>query len=298
MTILKGANPLVESRLAELLVEIEQAMKADCLFYMGPIAFGADDRIRASVEALRHGRSRRRRRKLAFILETSGGFAEDARRISDALRHHYIEVDFLIPSHAMSAGTILALSGNAIWMDYYSVLGPIDPQVPSQDGRKTLPALGYLVRYQELIDKANRGEASAAELHILVNFDQGELYAYSQARDLSVALLVEWLAKYKFKNWKETKTQKIKVTTKLKKARAREIADKLNDIKRWNSHGLGINMQLLRRELKLHIDDFGEEHTLNDLVRDYHKLVLDFSSKMRHDCVIQTRVNFEGMRWR
>ena len=103
----------------------------------------------------------------------------------------------------MSAGTTLSLSENAIWMDGYSALGPIDPQMPSQDGQKFLPALGYLVRYQELIDKTNRGEASAAELHILLNFDQGELSAYRQAHDRSVALLVEWLAKYKFKNWKE-----------------------------------------------------------------------------------------------
>ena len=70
--------------------------------------------------------------------------------ISDTLRHHYREVGFLIPSHAMSAGTMLPLSGNAIWMDYCSVLGPTDPQVPSQDGHEYLPALGYLVRYQEM----------------------------------------------------------------------------------------------------------------------------------------------------
>jgi len=54
-------------------------------------------------------------------------------------------VDFLIPSHAMSAGTILAMSGDAIHMDYYSVLGPIDPQVENQEGR-LIPALGYLIR--------------------------------------------------------------------------------------------------------------------------------------------------------
>ena len=82
----------------------------------------------------------------------------------------------------MSAGTILPLSGNAIWTDYCSVLGPIDPQVPSQDGHKYLPALGYLVRYQELIDKTNRGEASAAELHILMNLDQRELDFTSNMR--------------------------------------------------------------------------------------------------------------------
>jgi ClpP class serine protease len=74
----------------------------------------------------------KKRRKLVFVLETPGGYAEVARRISDALRHHYDEVDFLIPSHAMSAGTILVMSGDAIHMDYHSVLGPIDPQSRSR----------------------------------------------------------------------------------------------------------------------------------------------------------------------
>ena len=55
-------------------------------------------------------------------------------------------------------------------------------------------------------------------------------------------------------------------------------------------------MQVLRRELKLHIDDFGKENTLNELIRNFHKLVLDFTSKMRYDCVVQTRVNSEGIR--
>lgn len=291
MTSLKGANSLVEAHLADLLVRIENEMNADCLFYTGQIAFGADDRIRDAVE-----RFQSRRRKLVFILETSGGFAEDARRISDTLRHHYEEVDFLIPSHAMSAGTLLALSGNAIWMDYYSVLGPIDPQVPSRDGQ-TVPALGYLVRYEDLLGKANRGEANAVELQILLEFDQGELYSYTQSRDLSVALLEEWLASYKFKNWEVTETKKIQVTEKMRRERAIDIANKLNDIRRWNSHGLGINMQVLRSELNLHIDDFGENCNLRNSVRDYHKLVSDYVLKRSYDSVVQTREVFDGQQW-
>ncbi len=289
----KGANSLVEARLSELLKEIEKETDTDCLFYSGPIAFGADNRIRDAVESFDV-----RRGKLLFILETSGGFAEDARRVSDVLRHHFCEVDFLIPSHAMSAGTILALSGNAIWMDYYSVLGPIDPQVPSQDGRQFVPALGYLVRYEELVDKANRGEAGAAELQILVNsFDQGELYKYTQSRDLSVALLVEWLEKYKFKYWNKTESRKKRVTRKMKKERAREIANELNNPNRWNSHGIGINMEVLRRELKLHIDDFGESQPLRIAVRNYHKLVTDYALNMRFDSLVQTREIVDGRRW-
>ena len=55
-------------------------------------------------------------------------------------------------------------------------------------------------------------------------------------------------------------------------------------------------MQVLRCELKLHIDDFGKENNLNELIRNFHKLVLDFTSKMRYDCAVQTRVNSEGIR--
>ncbi len=46
------------------------------------------------------------------------------------MRKHYKEVSFIVPSHAYSAGTVLVLSGDKIYMDYYSVLGPIDPQYP------------------------------------------------------------------------------------------------------------------------------------------------------------------------
>ncbi len=279
--------------LSLLLKEIETEMGGDCLFYRGEIAFGADDRIRDAVESLDD-----RTNKLVFILETSGGFAEDARRISDTLRYHYNEVSFLIPSHAMSAGTILALSGNEIWMDYYSVLGPIDPQVPSKDGRQLVPALGYLERYEALIGKADGGSASAAELQILLSFDQGELYAYRQSRDLSVNLLEEWLAKYKFKNWEKTETREMAVTDEMKKSRAIEIAHKLNDTQRWNSHGLGINMERLRRELNLRIDDFGKREKLRSAIRNYHKLALDYAGKMGYESTVQTRCIFNGRKWR
>ena len=125
-------------------------------------------------------------------------------------------VDFLIPSHAMSAGTILAMSGDAIHMDYYSVLGPIDPQVENQEGR-LIPALGYLIRYEDLLEKANSGNITAAELNILLNFDQGDLYRFTQARDLSISLLEEWLVKYKFKDWTTTETHGDPVSLEMKK---------------------------------------------------------------------------------
>lgn len=290
----KSANNLVESQLNDLIKDVENITSGDCLSYFGPIEYGVDDAIREAVETLRQG-SKRRGSKLLIILETVGGYAEVARRISDTIRHHYRVVDFLIPSYAMSAGTILAMSGDAIYMDYYSVLGPIDPQMWSQVGNRRIPAMGYLIKYEELLKKANTGKAGAAELEILLNFDQGELYYYEQARELSVSLLVEWLVKYKFKNWKITDKRGVKVTPSMKKKRAREIAKKLNDPKRWNSHGIGINIERLRRDLNLKIDDFGKIDALNDSIRSYHKLLNDYMHKRSQEAIVHTRMNYQPL---
>lgn len=58
-----------------------------------------------------------------------------------------------MPDYAYSAGTIFCMSGDSIHMDYYSVLGPIDPQVQNKEG-KLVTALGYLDKVKELVEKA------------------------------------------------------------------------------------------------------------------------------------------------
>jgi len=50
-------------------------------------------------------------------------------RIVIAFRHFYPDLWFIIPNFAMSAGTVLTMAGDRIFMDYYSTLGPINPQV-------------------------------------------------------------------------------------------------------------------------------------------------------------------------
>ncbi len=280
-----NANQTVEDRLASELGNLQQLLSADCLTYVGPIAFFADDAIRDAVEGIA-----RKKRKLAFILQTDGGFAETARRISDTLRHHYRVVDFIVPNYAMSAGTILVMSGDDIYMDYYSVLGPIDPQEEMEG--KLVPGLGYVIRYNQLLAKGASGALTTAEMAVLLNFDQAKLYSFEQARDLSVSLLQEWLVKYKFKRWAKTESRKLKVTLAMKRARAKQIGEKLNDVTLWNSHGLGINMARLRREVGLKILDFGKDANLNGTLRPYHKLFLDYMTKMQHNSAVQTSAGF------
>lgn len=203
-----------------------------------------------------------------MVLDTLGGYIGVVQRIVETLRHHYSYIDFIIPNSAYSAGTVLAMSGDSIYMNYYSRLGPIDPQVEGANGN-TVPALGYLVAWNRLLDKAKQGELTNVEAQLMLgSFDQAELYKYEQARELSVALLKEWLVSYKFRDWK--------VPARVKSRRAERIARELNNIERWHSHGHGISMEVLRRDLQVKIDDYDENPQLGKQVKDYYNLFEDY----------------------
>jgi ClpP class serine protease len=173
-----AATRLIEQALHTSLATIETVTQADVLAFFGSIHFRADDLIREAIESRRSKCG-----KLVVILETDGGYAEVVERIVRVFRNYYGRVEFIIPDRAMSAGTILVMSGDAIHMGYYSILGPIDPQLPRRDGNGMLPALGYLAEYNRLIRKSAQGTLSTAEMAFLIEkFDPAELHDYKQAR--------------------------------------------------------------------------------------------------------------------
>src|SRR5262245_20565723 len=127
----RSANVLINEQLQRNAVALEKATKADVLTWHGPIQAPVDHLIRQAVEHRKRQGSKAR--KLTMVLQTTGGYIETAERIANTLRHHYNSVSFMIPDIAMSAGTVLAMSGNDIWMTYYSTMGPIDPQLERRD---------------------------------------------------------------------------------------------------------------------------------------------------------------------
>ena len=282
-----NANTFIERQLDEYLAEVGKVFSDDVLTFCGDLIFGADDVVRNGVEQLKKQASGSKR--LVVILTTSGGYIDVVQRIVDTLRHHYDFVEFIIPNYAYSAGTVLAMSGDAIWMDYYSRLGPIDPQVPNKSGRM-VPAMGYLKQYERLIQKAKDNSITLPEIQLLVEgFDQAELYHYEQARERTITLLKEWLAKYKFKDWKETRTQKKKVTPELRTERASQIAAELNKTEIWHTHGHGISMRVLIERLNLIIDDFGAKPEINDKIKRYYDLLDDYMVKQGNQGVLHVK---------
>lgn len=285
-----GSDTFVEGELQRRIRDLEKRLGSDIIACVVPIYQPIDDFIRDAIEDITNKRA-----ALTVILETDGGSIETAERIANVFRHHYPDcVNFLVPNFAMSAGTVLAMSGDHIYMDYYSVLGPIDPQVRNRNGQH-VPALGYLEKYNQLVAKSRRGTLTAAELALLVDkFDPAELHRFEQARDHSIDLLKKWLVQYKFKNWSKTRTKGSKVTDRLKIKRAEEIAKKLNDTKRWRSHGRGLSMEVLDKELNLLIEDYSKEEDVGREVRDYYRLLQDYMARRGHRVVINTSEDYKG----
>jgi hypothetical protein len=181
-------------------------------------------------------------------------------------------------------------------MDYYSLLGPIDPQVEGPKG-SLIPAHGYLMQYERLIEKSRKNKITTAELQFLIsNFDPAELYRYEQEMKLSVTLLKEWLVKYKFKNWNKTDSGK-KVTPAMKRRCAEKVAHELQNTAKWHSHSRGISMEILRRDVKLKINDFGEKDCVNNCVRVYYKLLTDYMMKLGTGTAVHVVRNFFPMRF-
>ncbi len=120
-------------------------------------------------------------RAVDILLETPGGLAEVAVEIVSLLRPRFDEVGFIIPHVAMSAGTILAMSGDEILMDHRSSLGPIDPQFADADGRPQ-PAQAILAGIETIKEEVakNKGQLHPVYIPILRNVDPREAPVRSQ----------------------------------------------------------------------------------------------------------------------
>ena len=264
--------------------ELENYLQADVITYYGEIFDSAETQMKKIVEDLHS--DNHTNKKCYIVLTTPGGSLNPVNRMVTILRHFYEEVNFIIPNYAYSAGTIFCMSGDNILMNYFSALGPVDPQVQNKDG-KLVAALGYLDKINELLSKAQNNTISQAEFLILKDFDLAELRAYEQAKELAVDLIKKWLVKYKFKDW-TTHSDGTPVTIDEKNIRATEIANNLSNNNIWKSHGRSITKQELE-DMKLKIFDYGTVPELSDKIENYYSVLSDYVTKYQTRVFVHTR---------
>lgn len=278
-------------------LEVGKQLKSEVIFLKSVMQQPVDDEVKHEIEELKAATTKKGAlppKKLTVLLETSGGYIETVERIVNVFRMHYETVEYVVPNYAYSAGTVLALSGDELYMDYYSILGPIDPQIGADDGDGNLPGMGYLAKYEELVTQINQAatadEVRAQMAYLIKRFDPGKLFLIEQSVEHSKALLKDWLPKYKFKNWITHETSQTPVTDLDRQVRANEVAAALGDAKHWHSHGRGVGIRDLTSEkIKLKVVNYGENKALNNIIANYYGLMIDYMRKNRYAGALHSR---------
>lgn len=241
--------------------------KTDVLAYFGNIEDNYEQIFKTALDGLVNELKVNKHRTLCIVLQTFGGSITTTEKFVNMIRKYYKQVFFIVPNYAMSAGTIWCMSGNKIFMDYSSSLGPIDPQIYSPTMKQFVPANGYIAEYEQLVNKGK--ELTDAEFVLLDRkLDYAFLNHCRNLNELTVKLLKEWLVTYKFKDWKLTKTHKTPVTMALKQQRAENIARELGNNSKWCIHGRPLMIKALEN-IGLQIDDYSENKELQTIIRDY-----------------------------
>lgn len=169
-------------------------------------------------------------RGLTLILHTPGGETNAAESIVAYLRSKFQFIEVIVPTFAMSAGTMVGLASNRIVMGRHSQLGPIDPQMP-------MPTAGRFVSARAIVDQYTQGHdeilknADAARVWapILGSIGPALLVEAQYALDYGERMVARWLESYMFRRRPN------------KAALAKRVAGHFGDARTHKSHGRRID---------------------------------------------------------
>ncbi len=134
---------------------------------------------------------------LLLILHTPGGMAEAAQTIVDYLRSKFSAIDILVPTYAMSAGTMIALGCDRIVMGRQSQLGPTDPQLIVEN--RPFSAHSIVEQFEEAKGEISGNPILAhAWAPVLRSFGPALLQEARKSISYGQTLVEDWLQKYMF----------------------------------------------------------------------------------------------------
>lgn len=138
---------------------------------------------------------------LDLIIHTPGGDLQATKMIVQALRNKYNHIRVIVPHMAMSAGTMMALAADEIWLSDMSNLGPIDPQMHVPNLNAFIPAFEII----DVIDKAKIDLSNIPPKNTQYWAFQLQRYPHTLASmalnaiQQSISLTSSWLQTWMFK---------------------------------------------------------------------------------------------------
>jgi ClpP class serine protease len=130
---------------------------------------------------------------LTLVLHTPGGVTNAAESLVAYIQSKFDYVEVIVPTLAMSAGTMMALSSKVVVMGRQSQLGPIDPQ---------MPVAGRFVSARAVVEQFDRalidikGDLTTAHAWapILQTMGPALLQEAQNALDYGESMVARWLA--------------------------------------------------------------------------------------------------------
>jgi hypothetical protein len=105
--------------------------------------------IRGAFFQARHNDLQKGQR-IALLVDSNGGMARPAYELAMLLRRHCGGYTAIIPRHAKSAATILALGADAIMLNDHAELGPLDVQIWDPDREERMSGLDEVQALERL----------------------------------------------------------------------------------------------------------------------------------------------------
>ena len=195
---------------------------------------------------------------LTLVIHTPGGDPNAAEAIVNYLRSKFDDIEAIVPTYAMSAGTMISLGTDRIVLGRQSQLGPIDPQIITPHG--VVSAKAIVDRFEDA-RKDILANPALADLWTPILASIGIPFVEAQ-NILSYAerMVAQWLDRWMLQH----------------QQMGNQIAKYFSDSGQHGSHGRRIDREHARN-VGLVIEDLEDSQELQDAVlRAYHLMTLIF----------------------
>lgn len=217
---------------------------------------------------------------LTLVLHTPGGITNSTETIVDYLRQKFSSFEVIVPTFAMSAGTMISLASEKIVMAKQSQLGPIDPQMPIGD--RPVSAGSIVAQFEKAkSDIAANQRMAHLWAPILQSIGPALLEEAQNALDYSENIVMQWLESGMLQGRNNPHTE------------AQRIARFFNDSSEHKSHGRRIGREEAFGQ-GVAIENLEDDQDLQEAVLTaYHMLTILFDNSPVAKSIYST----QGSQW-